>query len=330
MSFVGNTLLGTKAKSSSPTSYDALPDNGQAALSALWSQGQNLASNIAPFSTAETGALNNLSTSFTPNFNFGQKADATFGQVGNQVNLANNFLNRGSDQIDLSNMFMNKGTSAITGEEYGNSLNMFMNPFTGQVVDSAIRDIRDESARQGSDIASLASTNGAFGSTRQSLLESELGKNTQRTIGDVSGQLRSQGFESSAQKALQSLTDQRGRYLQAAGNATNNAGVYGNFAGTANQGAGILNELGSNYLAGRELMGNLGRQSSLDTLTAGQIQRDQPLQGLQLLQQLYGSTLVPLAGGGSSSVGASKGLLDYLAQASGSIANAVSNKPTGG
>jgi len=326
MSIIKDTLLGKQAKgsSSTPTGWQTLPVDAQTALTDIWKQGQGLATQTTPFapvpfSGAENIALNNLSSTFTPNFNFGQKADAAFGQVPGQIDLANSFLNKGGQQIDLSNMYLGRGTNPITSGEYENSLNMFMNPYTGQVVDSAVRDIRDESARQGSDISSLASTAGAFGGTRQSLLESELGRNTQRTIGDVSGQLRSQGFESSAQKALQALTDERNRYLQGANTAGSTAGVYGNLAGTANQGAGVLNQLGQGYLQGRELMGNLGRQSNLDALTAGGMQRDQqtqtnqiPLQQLQLLQQLYGSTLLPLVGGGaqSSERGGTGGLLD--------------------
>jgi hypothetical protein len=313
MSFIKDTILGKQAKSSSttPTGWETLPQQAQDALTSLWSQGQNLSSNIAPYSQPENAALSNLSRQFMPNFNFGQKADAAFGAVQPQVSYANSFLDRGGQQIDLSNMYLGKGTNPISSGEYENSLNMFMNPFTGQVVDSAVRDIRDESARQGSDIASLASTAGAFGGTRQSLLESELGRNTQRTVGDVSGQLRSQGFESSAQKALQALTDERNRYLQAGNTAGSTAGVYGNLAGTANQGASVLNQLGTGYLQGRELMGNLSRQSNLDTLMAGQLQREMPQQGLQLLQQLYGTTLLPLVGGGQTQTerGGTTGLL---------------------
>jgi len=317
MSIIKDTLFGKQAKSNSttPTGWETLPQQGQDALSSLWSQGQGLASSIAPYSGAENAALQNLSTTFNPNFNFGQKADAAFGRVAPQVDYANSFLNKGGQQIDLSNMYLGQGTNPISAGEYENSLNMFMNPYTGQVVDSAVRDIRDESARQGSDIASLASTSGAFGGTRQSLLESELGRNTQRTVGDVSGQLRSQGFESSAQKALQALTDERNRYLGAANTAGSTAGTYGSLGATANQGASIFNQLGQGYLQGKELVSNIGRQSNLDALMAGQMQREMPQQGLQLLQQLYGSTLLPLTGGGQTQTerGNTGGLLDSAA-----------------
>lgn len=321
MSFVKSLLGGTQSKtnSSTPTGYDALPTQGQSALTDLWSQGQGLASNIAPFSNAENTALQNLSTPFMPNFNFGQQANSALGQVAPQVQYANSFLNKGAGQIDLSNSLLNQGTNPISSGEYNGSLNMFMNPYTNQVVDPAIRNIQQQADQQRSDIGALSSTNGAFGGTRQSLLESELGRNTSTAIGDVSGSLLSQGFNTASQQALQSLTDERNRYLTGANTAAGSAGTYGNFANTANQGASIYNQLGQNYLQGKQLVSGLANQSSLNALTAGQIQRDQPNQGLQLLQSLYGSTLLPLANGGtdSTSRGATPGLLQLAAQAAG-------------
>lgn len=348
MGFVKDTLFGKQAKSNSttPTGFQTLADftGAQDALTSALSQGQNLAANTSlftpqPFTGQQNVALNNLQNVFTPGFNFGQKADAALGRVAGQVDMANNFLNQGGQQIGLANQYTSQGVNPITGQEISQNIDYFMNPFTGQVVDRAVGDIRDEGARQGSQIGSLASTAGAFGGTRQALLESELGRNLQRSVGDVSGQLRAQGFESAATKALQNLTQGRDRYLTGAGTALQGAGQFSNLAQGANQGASIFNDLGRNFLSGRELMGNLSRQSNMDALQAGDIargltqqQQQVPLAQQDYMTQLLRNLVLPLAQGGQQSTerGATDGLLKSgaglggLAQAGSGIASGLS------
>lgn len=327
MGFVKDSLFGKKgqAQQPAPTKFQSLDGftGAQDALINALSQGQNLAGNTSlftpqQFTPNQNQALNNLQNIFTPNFNFGQKADAALGRVGGQVDMANNFLNQGGQQIGLANQYTSQGVNPITGQEISQNIDYYMNPFTGQVVDRAVGDIRDEGARQGSQIGSLASTAGAFGGTRQALLESELGRNLQRSVGDVSGQLRAQGFESAAQKATQNLNAGRDRYLQGAGTALQGAGQFANLAQGANQGASIFNDLGRNFLSGRELMGNLQRQSNLDAIDAGNIQRglatqqqQVPLAQQDYLNQLLSQLVMPIAGGGGETAAraATQGLL---------------------
>jgi hypothetical protein len=319
MGFVKDSLFGKKAQAGSPapTAFEALSGytGAQDALTNALSQGQNLAANTSlftpqQFTAGQNQALNNLQNIFTPNFNFGQKADAALGRVGGQVDMANNFLQQGGQQIGLANQYTQQGVNPITGQEISQNIDYYMNPFTGQVVDRAVGDIRDEGARQGSQIGSLASTAGAFGGTRQALLESELGRNLQRSIGDVSGQLRSQGFESAAQKATNNLNLGRDRYLQGANTALQGAGQFANMAQGANQGASIFNDLGRNFLGGRELMAGLNRQSNMDAITAGNMQRglaqemqQQPLTQQDYLTNLLKNLVQPYAGGGSGTQG---------------------------
>jgi len=103
------------------------------------------------------------------------------------------------------------GLGPTSPEAFQAGLATFGDPFEEQVVQSAIGDIREAGAGQLSDIGSFASAAGGFGGTRQALLESELQRNVQRNIGDISGQLRSQGFQSAAQRTLQDIT--RGQQL---------------------------------------------------------------------------------------------------------------------
>lgn len=97
---------------------------------------------------------------------------------------------------------LSAGIAPTSPEAFQQGLTTFGDPFEEQVVQSAIRDIQEAGAGQLSDIGSFASAAGGFGGTRQALLESELQRNLQRSIGDVSGGLRSQGFQSAADRTL--------------------------------------------------------------------------------------------------------------------------------
>lgn len=115
---------------------------------------------------------------------------------------------RGADlteeqQLALSTLA--SGLQPTSAERFQEGISTFMNPYDEQVVQSAIRDIKEAGAGQLSDIGTRASAAGGFGGTRQALLESELQRNIQRSIGDVSGQLRSQGFEAAAGRTLQDI-----------------------------------------------------------------------------------------------------------------------------
>ena len=327
MGFIKDTLFGKQGKSNSstPTGFESLAGftGAQDALTNALAQGQNLSSNTLlftpqQFTTQQNQAIQNLQNRNQPGFNFGTQANDAFGKVGGQVDMANNFLNQGGQQIGLANQYTQQGVNPITGQEISQNIDYYMNPFTGQVVNRAIGDIQDEGARQGSQIGSLASNAGAFGGTRQALLESELGRNMQRSIGDVSGQLRSQGFESAAQKATQNLNAGRDRYLTGANTALQGAGQFANLAQGANQGASIFNDLGRNFLQGKELMYNIKRQNDMDTINTGNMQRDLAQQNQQVpltqqdyMTQLLRNLVLPLAQGGQQSTerGATDGLL---------------------
>ena len=106
---------------------------------------------------------------------------------------------------------LESGLQPTSPEAFQTGLATFGDPFQEQVIQNVIRDIQEAGAGQFSDIGSMASAAGGFGGTRQALLEAELQKNIQRNIGDVSSQLRSQGFQAAADRTLQDIT--RGQQL---------------------------------------------------------------------------------------------------------------------
>lgn len=98
------------------------------------------------------------------------------------------------------------GLQPTTPEAFQTGLTTFGDPFQEQVIQNVIRDIQEAGAGQLSDIGSFASAAGGFGGTRQALLESELQTGVRRDIGDVSSRLRSQGFQSAAERTLADLS----------------------------------------------------------------------------------------------------------------------------
>lgn len=94
------------------------------------------------------------------------------------------------------------GLDPTSPEAFQTGISTFSDPFEEQVVQNAIRDIQETGAGQLSDIGTFADAAGGFGGTRQALLESELQKNIQRNVGNISGSLRSQGFQSAADRTL--------------------------------------------------------------------------------------------------------------------------------
>lgn len=138
-----------------------------------------------------------------------------FGQQGFE-----NLIQRGTDLSQDTSLFappgltgqqeaalgtLEQGLQPISPEQFQTGLATFSNPFEEQVVQSAIRDLQETGRGQFSDIGTLASSASGFGGTRQALLESELFKNIQQNVGDVSGQLRQQGFQSAADRTLSEL-----------------------------------------------------------------------------------------------------------------------------
>lgn len=216
-------FLGAPSVERQPTAFETIPEQGREAILRFAEQGEALSQDPSlfqpiDFTQGQQQAIQGLENlpggkqllpqfapqgQFRPDFKFGQRASSAFGGVEPLIGQA-------GQRID-------QGTRAIGAEEIGVGISAFRDPFEEQVVQSTFADIRDEQARQASDIAGQASSRGAFGGTRQALLESELGRSTQRELGFAGGRLRSQGQQLASQLALQNLQSERQRFLQGAG-----------------------------------------------------------------------------------------------------------------
>lgn len=77
-------------------------------------------------------------------------------------------------------------------------LNTYMNPYTSSVLDSAVSNVDRQTALQQQRNAAAATGANAFGGDRHGLVEAVTNSEAQKNIGDLSGTLLSQGFNTAA------------------------------------------------------------------------------------------------------------------------------------
>ena len=235
-------------------------------------------------------------------------------------------------------------TRASTAGFDPSSISQYMDPYEDQVVQQAMKDIRESQAK--SDIGRRAGEvgQGAFGGARSRLTQEESDRVTGRGLMDAVAGIRSRGFESSRSAAMGEFGRQRGAEAAAAG-ATAGLGAQAGSArtglasllsgvagqrGAARRGAaGEIAGLGSQRGAGLERLastvagfGQQGYGAGMGTsgaLTSG----GQQLYGMgtgasSALSGLAGQ----LAGGQQTGAGAMQG---YAAQLPGLMQGDVSN-----
>jgi hypothetical protein len=76
----------------------------------------------------------------------------------------------------------------------------YMNPFTQQVTNAAIRNLQEQSALASQQQRAKAVQSGAFGGARQGVQEAVLQAETAKRAGDLTAQLQSQAFSEAAQR----------------------------------------------------------------------------------------------------------------------------------
>mgnify|MGYP003624308474 FL=1 len=74
-------------------------------------------------------------------------------------------------------------------------INAYMNPYMTNVADIAARELTDRSKIEGQNISAQAANVGAFGGSRQAILEAERQKNLQQGIGDIYTQAQAQAYD---------------------------------------------------------------------------------------------------------------------------------------
>lgn len=206
------------------------------------------------------------------------------------------------------------------------NIDQYMNPYIQSVEKQAMSRLEDQRLLSQSANADQAAASGAFGGSRQGIREALTDAETSRSMGELSANLRNQGFNTASGLAMQDFDRQMQADLANQQAGLNNAQFGANIglqnienrlqAGLANQQAGLqgaqLNLEGAQSLgqltADRQ---NAYLQSLQSSLAAGQMQqaqdqarldqredrynaqRNYPLEQLNILLAALGGTQVP-------------------------------------
>ena len=147
------------------------------------------------------------------------------------------------------------------------NVDQFMNPYTQEVIDQTLEDIARQGELQQLAQDAQAVSSGAFGGSRQGIMDARLAGNILREQARAGGQLRAQGFESARQAAQQAFEQSQAR-RQAAGQGIGQLGL--NFGQLAQQDVGQLQNIGMGLGSLGTAAGGLGTQiSSLGVQQAG-------------------------------------------------------------
>jgi hypothetical protein len=163
-------------------------------------------------------------------------------------------------------------------------LSGYMSPFTQAVLDPAIRDIEERSARERLRLGQQSARTGSFGGSRQAIAEGELERGTQRNIGEESARQRAAAYN----QALQQFRIDQERIPSLY------AGMQSQLGTGLTQTQGALGSMVNPLLATGGLQ-QAREQANLDVLRQQyEEERDFPLRGITALRQtlgLPGSTL---------------------------------------
>jgi len=130
--------------------------------------------------------------------------------------------------------------AGATGAYDPTSASAYMNQYEDAAVQQAMADIQRAGDIQQLSADAQAVGAGAFGGSRQGIVDSELSRNILEQQGRTAAGMRQQGFDSASQRAQQAFEAQQGRSLQAA-QLTGSLGAQGAQSGiAAAQAAGQL------------------------------------------------------------------------------------------
>lgn len=182
-------------------------------------------------------------------------------------------------------------------------IGQYMNPYTQGVIDTSLADMERQRMMQQQQIGAQAASAGAFGGSRQGLVEAETNRGFAEQGGMLASQLRNQGFQTALGASQQDVT----RQLQAAmANQAANARAAEFAQATGLQAQGMNQQAGLQgaqvRLSGAGTLGNLG---STQFNMANTLQQQQAQQGLiqqqmrqqqlnDAQQQFYGYANSPL------------------------------------
>ena len=146
----------------------------------------------------------------------------------------------------------------------------FMDPFQQEVIDASLRDISRAGEMERQKLSDAAVGAGAFGGSRDALLQAEQYRGQMQQMADTAASLRSAGFQQAQQAGMGAFEAARGRDLGIAGLIGQAGGQIGGFATQAQAQAGqdiaTLQGLGGMSQAQQQAQFDAQRATELERL----------------------------------------------------------------
>ena len=163
----------------------------------------------------------------------------------------------------------------------------FMDPFQQEVIDASLRDISRAGEMERQKLADAAVGAGAFGGSRDALLQAEQYRGQMQQMADTAARLRSAGFQQAQQAGMGAFEAARSRDLGIAGLLGQTAGQTATLAtqGQAQAGQDIAT------LQGLGAMGQQQQQSVFDAQRATELERlYEPYKRVSYMADIMGGT----------------------------------------
>ena len=187
----------------------------------------------------------------------------------------------------------------------GTDLSAYTNPYETQVVQNTMSDLDRQRQIEANQLAAQATARGAFGGSRDALMQSELSRNYGTQMANTAAQLRQAGFQNAQQLAGQDI----GYGLQGSQNRLNAASTLGQLSNLG-FGAGMaLNEQAMQQGALSQGINQMILDAAKNQYAGYQAA---PSQSLQYATTALGATPTPITTTNSRN----PGLFDYLTLAS--------------
>lgn len=250
---------------------------------------------------------------FTPAFN--QGADFLTGRAG----AGQQVLQPGIQAAQMGTQF---SPQQIAGGSFMDAnIGQYMNPYQSEVIDRTLGDLDRARMMQQQQTGDAAARAGAFGGSRQGVLEAETNRAFFDRAGNVAAGLRAQGFDTAAGLAGQDLS--RGLQAQM---ANQQAGLQG--AGMNLQAAGLLGNLGGQLQGMNQADASALMNLGLTQQQFQQQQLDAPLQRMLMQQDLRNQAL-GIVPGGTGGMGAAQDRTGQFFGAGGAILGGMATGGTG-
>jgi hypothetical protein len=119
-------------------------------------------------------------------------------QAPNIFGTASQGMNQGIKTAGMETMYQ---PSTIAGTD----MSQYMNPYEDQVVQNTMGDLDRQRQIQANQLGAQASARGAFGGSRDALMQSELSRNYGQQMANTSAQMRQAGYANAQQMAGQDI-----------------------------------------------------------------------------------------------------------------------------